>query len=69
MHTLMPSLIVASLLLVPPVVGDHDAYPFFVVTKRYQSRNFRAADCEYPSLCTMSMVQDGVFDVILIEEH
>jgi hypothetical protein len=44
----------------------YDAYPF-LLSPNVTNLAIRAADCEYPSLCTMSMVQDGIFDVILIE--
>lgn len=45
----------------------HDAYPF-LIAPNVSNLAIRATGCEYPSLCTMSMVgSDTDYDVILIE--
>ena len=45
----------------------HDAYPF-LLSPNVSNLAIRATGCEYPSLCTMSMVgNDNHYDVILIE--
>lgn len=44
----------------------YEAYPF-LLSENTTNLAIRAAGCEYPSLCTLSMVKDDVYDVILIE--